>query len=236
MNNPLPLVVANLKANLTWDEVSQWISKVGPLSQKFKGTIVLCPSYPFLTQALWQIKSSSFNIELGSQDVSKFESGAYTGEVSASQLAGICQFAIVGHSERKKYFQETDSDITKKVSLLLKNNLKPLLCINAINQLEAFLKESTEIKQKASEIIFVYEPPGAISGGGEYKPEEPQVAAANAKKIQEIIGTQVTTIYGGSINPQNAQSLFSIDSLNGGLIGQASVDPLTFCQILEIVK
>lgn len=236
MNNPLPLVVANLKANLTWDQMSEWIERVGPKAEGFKGTIIFCPSYPFLAAASQKINNGSINIRLGVQDISKFEAGAYTGEVAASQLAGICQFAIVGHSERKKYFQETDSDIINKVSLLLKSNIKPLLCINAVNQLESFLKESAEIKQKASEIIFVYEPPGAISGGGEYKPEDPQVAAANTKKIQEIIGTQVTTIYGGSINPQNAQSFFSMDNLNGGLIGQASVDPQTFCQILEIVN
>ena len=236
MNNALPLVVANLKANLTWEEVSLWISEVGSISGNYKGTIVLCPSYPFLAQAQWQIKSNSFNIKLGSQDISKFESGAYTGEVSAFQIATICGFAIIGHSERRKYFSETDGDITKKVSLLLKNNIQPLLCVNSLNQLESYLKESAEIKEKASEIIFVYEPPGAISGGGDYKPEDPQVAAANAKKIQEAIGTQVTTIYGGSINPQNAKSFFSMDSLSGGLIGQASVNPQTFCQILELAE
>ena len=229
-------MVANFKANLTWEEVSLWISEVGSRAGNYKGTIVLCPSYPFLAQAQWQIKSNSFNIKLGSQDISKFESGAYTGEVSAFQIATICGFAIIGHSERRKYFGETDGDITKKVSLLLKNNIQPLLCVNSLNQLESYLKESVEIKEKASEIIFVYEPPGAISGGGDYKPEDPQVAAANAKKIQEAIGTQVTTIYGGSINPQNAKGFFSMDNLSGGLIGQASVNPQTFCQILEIVK
>jgi len=236
MNNPLPLVVANFKANLTWDEVSGWIGKVGPLSQNFKGTIVLCPSYPFLAQAQRQIKSSSFNIKLGSQDISKFESGAYTGEVSASQIAAICEFAIIGHSERRKYFGEIDSDVSEKLNLLLKNNITPILCISDISQLESYLENGNTIKEKAADIIFVYEPPSAISGGGDFKPEDPQVASENAGKIQDLVGSKIMTIYGGSINADNALSFFEKGNINGGLIGQASLDPQTFGQILEKIN
>ena len=236
MNNPLPLVVANLKANLTWDDISSWLKLIGPASVGFKGTIVLCPSYPFLAQALWQIKASSFNIKLGSQDVSKFETGAYTGEVSASQIADICKYCIIGHSERRKYFNETDSDVSKKLSLLLKNNITPILCISDIGQLESYLENGNVIKENATEIIFVYEPPSAISGGGDYKPEDPQVANENAQKIVNLVGSEVITIYGGSINPQNAQSFLSQNNLNGGLIGQASLSPQTFNDILKIAN
>ena len=236
MNNPLPLVVANLKANLTWDEVSNWIDTIGSKSNNFKGTIVLCPSLPFLAAAARKINDGSLRIKLGTQDISKFEAGAYTGEVAAAQLKGICQFAIIGHSERKKYFAETDGDVMKKVDLLLKNNITPLLCINAISQLESYLGGNSRIKQIAPEIVFVYEPPGAISGGGDFRPEDPLVAVNNAKKIKEIIGTQVITIYGGSINPQNAKSFFSQGGLDGGLVGQASIDPQVFGQILENIN
>ena len=88
----------------------------------------------------------------------------------------------------------------------------------------------------SEKIIVVYEPPGAISGGGTYKPDSPEDANANASKIGEILGKRVATLYGGSINPENAASFFSKENIDGGLVGQASTEPKTFVDILKNTK
>jgi len=233
MSNPLPLLVANLKANLTWGEISSWIDKIGPKSNTFKGTVILCPSSPFLKSAAKKIKESSFNIKLGPQDISKFQTGAYTGETAASQIKDFCQFCIVGHSERRKYFTESDLDVSKKLTRLLEAQISPILCISDPNQLQAYFSSNASLKEKSQEIIFVYEPPDAISGGGAYKPESPRTASENAAKFQDLVGQNSIIIYGGSVNPQNVKSFLDKENIHGALVGQASLDPESFGQIVE---
>jgi len=236
MNEHYPIVIANLKANLIWNQVSQWIDKVGPKASKFKGTIILCPSAPFLAASFQKIHEKSFNIKLGSQDISIHSMGAYTGEFVASQIEDLVGYSIVGHSERRKYFNETDENVIAKIRFLISSNIIPVLCVSDLRQLESYLKKGSQIIENLKKIIFVYEPPTAISGGGEYKPEKPEVANKNALEISQKLGQKVTTIYGGSINPENARKFFSQANLDGGLIGQASVNPETFLQILESVS
>ena len=130
MDSATPLVVANLKANKTWDEVSSWIDEVASFAQNFAGTIVFCPSYPFLSAAFQKISQNGINLKLGSQDISRFEQGAYTGEVAASQIDDLVKFAIIGHSERRKYFGESDENVVKKVELLISASITPILCVS----------------------------------------------------------------------------------------------------------
>ncbi|MFI5205718.1 MAG: triose-phosphate isomerase, partial [Candidatus Paceibacterales bacterium] len=98
------------------------------------------------------------------------------------------------------------------------------------------LKEGQDILGNLDKIVFVHEPPSAISGGGQYHPQDPEEADTNAAKISERIGKKVTTIYGGSINPQNAASFFSQKNIDGGLVGQASLNPSSFVEIIEAVS
>ena len=248
MNEPLPLearrakwgtpiVVANFKAHKKLDEMESWIDKVGPKASEFAGTVIVCPSFPFLAAAYSKLNppagGQNSQLQLGAQDISKFEEGPYTGEVSASQLAKICQFAIVGHSERRKYFGEGDADVIQKVGFLINNSITPILCVSDLKQLDSYIKEGKTIVENAEKIIFVYEPPSAISVDGDYRPEDPEVADQNAGEIGKILNKKVVTLYGGSINPQNVQSFFSKENIAGGLIGQACLDAETFLQLIS---
>ena len=243
MNEPLPIVVANFKAHKNWDEMESWTDQVGSSVSDFTGTIIICPSSPFLTSAYSKLQTSSFakategkqnsKLKLGAQDISKFEQGPYTGEVSASQVAKICQYAIVGHSERRKYFGEGDSDVIQKVGFLINNSITPILCVSDLKQLDSYVKEDKTIVDNTQKIIFVYEPPSAISADKDYKPEDPEVADQNAGEIGKILNKKVVTLYGGSINPQNVQAFFSKENIAGGLIGQACLDADFFLQLIS---
>src|SRR3989344_1502140 len=236
MNEPLPIVVANLKANKTWDENALLIDDVAKTDTQFFCTIIFCPSHPFLASAFAQISQNGINLKLGSQDISRFEQGAYTGEVAASQIADLVKYAIIGHSERRKYFGETNEDVIEKVKLLLTAKITLVLCISDFKQLDTYIAKGQVIVKNKDKIIFVYEPPSAISGGGEFRPDSPQNANEQAAKIKERIGRGAVVIYGGSINPQNAQSFFRQENIDGGLVGQASLDSQQFIQILMAAR
>src|SRR3989344_3511959 len=233
MNEPRPIMVANFKAHKNWDEMESWIDQVAPKTSEFEGTVIVCPSFPFLSSASSKLQIQNSKLKLGTQDISKFDQGPYTGEVSASQVAKICQYAIVGHSERRKYFGETDSDVIQKVGFLINNSITPILCVSDLKQLDSYVKEGKTIVDNAQRIIFVYEPPSAISGDRDYRPEDPESANQNAGEIGKILNKKVVTLYGGSINPQNIQAFFFKENIAGGLIGQACLDADTFLQLIS---
>jgi len=128
---------------------------------------------------------------------------------------------------------EKDDDVIEKVKNLLEHSITPVLCVSNLDQLDSYIERGQMIIQEAEKIIFVYEPPSAISGGGDYHPESPKVANENAKKIIQKIGKDVTLLYGGSINPENISEFFSQEKINGGLVGQASTNPTTFLKLIS---
>ena len=227
-----PILIANWKATKTIKETTEWVKVAKPdLEDVDHADIILCPpntSLPFVTSLF-----RDTNVKVGAQDVSKFKKGAYTGETTADMLDGLVDYCIVGHSERRKYFSETDDDVIEKVKNLLEYSITPILCVSNLVQLASYLDRGKIIVESTEKIIFVYEPPGAISGGGSYKPDSVEDADTNAGKIGEKLGKSVTTLYGGSINPENAAAFFSKENIDGGLVGQASTDPNTFVGILE---
>src|SRR3990167_1373273 len=167
MNDPLPLearraeletplVIANHKANKTWEDLSIWLKEVSQEAANFSGSVILCPSGPFLALSSAEIKSKNIPIKLGAQDISKFTEGPYTGEFAAAQIKGIVNFAIIGHSERSRYFGETDDEVIRKLELCFESQLTPIFCVRDANHLDSYLKKSELIKERNHQIIFVY--------------------------------------------------------------------------------
>lgn len=219
MNDSLPLVIANLKANKTWEEISLWLDQVGQKSSSFHGTIVLCPSHPFITSAFQKIKSASWRIKLGSQDISKFEQGAYTGEVAASQIANLCHYSIIGHSERRQNFAEDDQVLATKVQNAKKSGLEPIFCI-----------QGAETKIPDGVTIVAYEPIFAIGTGN---PDTP----TNARQVVQTVkqkGDRLV-IYGGSVTKDNAKEYLSSGIIDGLLIGTSSLDPQSLIKIIHSI-
>lgn len=217
MNDNLPLVVANFKANQTWDDLEIWLETVGPPAATFTGTIIVCPSMPFLSQASRKIKSAKWQIKLGSQDISRFEQGAFTGEFAASQIADQVSYAIIGHSERRHNFGEDDEILAAKVGNALKVGIMPIFCVE---------DSQTSIPQNVK--IVAYEPAFAIGTGNPDTPENAQAISQELKAKGDLI-----VLYGGSVNKENCKNFLAKGLIDGLLIGSASLDPDIFISILK---
>lgn len=228
-------IVANWKSNKTTLQAQEWLEGITNFKSQISNDteIIVCPSFTLLPGMKSIIAEKQLPIQLGAQNVSNFEEGAYTGEINAKQAGEFVTHAVVGHSERRRLLHETDEDVQAKVKQLLAHNIMPVLCISDMVQLDHYLAESTVLKDNADKIIFVYEPPSAISGGGAYHPESPEDANKNAAEISNKIGKRVITLYGGSVNPENAATLFAQEYIDGGLIGQASLTPESLLNIVQ---
>lgn len=205
--------------------------------------IGIAAPFPYLLQAVDLLKNSQ--IVVGSQDCSQFaEKGAYTGEVSATMVKDCgAQFVLIGHSERRTYFNEQNQILRKKIDNALACDLIPILCVGETleqrqaGQETAVVGEQLAVLQGLSvnHIAVAYEPVWAI-GTGEVATGE-QIAAMHAflhKEILSIMGENVTirTLYGGSVNANNAAEILSIDKVNGALVGGASLKAEAFSAII----
>lgn len=216
------LIVLNNKCNLTLEEFDKYQGELKKINST--NELILCPSNIYLT------RFNLNNFELGSQNVSSYKTGAFTGEASAKQLKSIgVKYSIVGHSERRNYQKETNSDINKKIKQLISHNIIPILCIGETkedkdnNQTTNILKKELEeclndIEDK-SKVIIAYEPIWAIGTG--IIPT--QVEIDNVLKIVKETYSNNKTIYGGSINSINVDSLKKSTMIDGYLLGGLSL-------------
>jgi triosephosphate isomerase len=198
----------------------------------------VCPPFPYLQQVCDLLRGTP--IALGAQNVSEHAQGAYTGEVSASMLVELgCKYALVGHSERRQLYRESDSQVAVKFGAARSAGLTPILCVGETleereagrteevlgRQLDAVLK--TGIFEKA---VLAYEPVWAIGTGRNATPEQAQAVHAFLRKKT---GNEVRILYGGSVKPQNAAAIFAMPDIDGGLIGGASLVAADFLAILR---
>jgi len=226
-------IVANWKSNKTLEEVKSWFDAIKQFPIPERKEIIVCAPFIFLSEIRAIIKNNNLSVKLGVQNISSFDQGEYTGEICAKQVSDFATYAIIGHSERRKYFHETDNDVIVKLKQLAENNITPILCVSDMKQMDYYLSKDTTVLDKAGDIIFVYEPPSAISEGGQFHAESPKIANQNAGQISQKIGRKVTTLYGGSVNSGNAGSFSTLDNIDGCLIGQASLDVQEFCKIIQ---
>lgn len=242
------LIVANWKMNLNTHEASLFVHKLAGLVPVHRDVeVVLAPTLLVLQSLSLQIDRHQFKLAV--QNLYWRDSGAFTGEVSATQLRGVVDYAIVGHSERRHIFHETDKDVRNKVQAAIRNEIKPILCIGETAQ-ERTDGETREIlhdqlvgglanitSEELQYITIAYEPVWAIGTGNNAMPDDVKMAADTIRnQIKHLYGAQaadeIRILYGGSVKPESAASYLAIDGVDGLLIGGASLDAHGFSDIV----
>jgi triosephosphate isomerase len=224
-----PLVFGNWKSHFTVDEALSWLEDYRKLIeterffQEVKATI--CAPFTTLYPLNQRIKEQSLALALGGQDLSATDEGAYTGEVSARMLAELVDYVLVGHSERRRLFGESGEVVRRKLEKALEVGLTPILCAASLDQIPAGVKGN-------SRVIVMFEPPAAISKGGQYRAEAPEEIKEILREWRKGIGSEVKLFYGGSVNPENVTEIFAQSGVDGVVVGHASLDPTTFVEIL----
>ncbi len=243
------VIAGNWKMNMLPNEAIAFIEELTPLVKDTENEVILCVPYTDLFYSL--LTAQGTNIKIGAQNMHFEDNGAYTGEVSAKMLKSIgVEYVIIGHSERRQYFAETDETVNKKVKKALQENLKPIVCVGETleereagktseiitNQTEKALEGIDE--NQLENIIIAYEPIWAIGTGKTATSEDANNSIKEIRnKIMEIYGQnmskRVIIQYGGSVKSTNAKELFTTSDIDGGLVGGASLKAEEFSKIVN---
>ncbi|MDR1006245.1 MAG: triose-phosphate isomerase [Bacteroidales bacterium] len=246
------IVAGNWKMNLDFSQADDLICEVADIlsdDDLSDRDVVICPPFPYLEMATDEAEEADFYV--GAQNVCSKAAGAYTGEVSAQMLAAMnINYCIVGHSERRKIYFETNKDVSEKIDRLMEYDITPIVCVgenlteresgNHFNVIKEQISEGLFhlSKDKIQDIIIAYEPVWAIGTGKTASSEQ-------AQEIHKFIRTTIdehygqgtseciSILYGGSCNATNAQGLFAMPDIDGGLIGGASLNAKDFCSIVR---
>lgn len=244
------LMAANWKMYKTPDQAWDFLRDFLPLAADHnRDEMVVCPAYIAVAAAVEAAKGS--NVAVGAQNLHWEKEGAYTGEVSAGMLLAIgCSHVIIGHSERRQYFGESDDTVNLKLKTALEAGLTPIVCVGEVlEEREAGLTEDVLRRQclrafhaisakKAGKLIVAYEPVWAIGTG---KTATPQLAAEAHQLIRgeagkafgQAFADNLRILYGGSVKPENAKALMAEEEIDGALVGGASLDPKSFAAIVK---
>ena len=248
------IVAGNWKMNLDYETgVSLFSEIVNMVKDEVIGQqeIVVCSPFIHLS-SIGKLAQGVNNVAIGAQNIHQAESGAYTGEISASQVKSVgVEYVILGHSERRAYFGETDQLLAEKVNTTLANNLKPIFCIGETKEERESGKFFDVIKTQLeagvfhlsaaefANVVLAYEPVWAIGTGLTASPEQAQevhafIRQTLAAKYGQELADDTTILYGGSCNPSNAATLFAQADIDGGLIGGASLKSRDFLEIVKV--
>ena len=243
----VPMIAGNWKMNTTVSEAIELVNEMGPGLEEIDNVDkVICPPFISLAAVGELIKESS--IKLGAQNIYFVERGAYTGEISPLMLADLCEFVIIGHSERRQYFNETGEIVNKKIRAALPAGLKPILCIGErLEENEAGRTEEVVTEQLRSSLanvdypnglVVAYEPVWAIGTGkaatGKQANETIGLIRHNISKLYNKESAQNTLIlYGGSVTADNAAEFMQQPEIDGALVGGASLKAAQFVSIVK---
>lgn len=243
------VIAGNWKMNKLPNEAIELIEKLTPLVKDTDSEVIVCVPYIDLFYVLMQTQGT--NIKVGAQNMHWEEKGAYTGEISGDMLSKMgVEYVIIGHSERRAYFAETDETVNKKIKSALNYNLKPIVCVGeSLEQRETgvakeIITKQTELaldgvdSKDLEKIIIAYEPIWAIGTGKTATKEDANESIKWIReKIVEKYGQQVADgviiQYGGSVKSSNAKELFEMSDIDGGLVGGASLDAEEFAKIVN---
>ena len=243
------VLAGNWKMNMLPGEAIEFITELEPLVKDTKNEVILCVPYTDLFYAL--LTAQNTNIKIGAQNMHFEEKGAYTGEISGKMLKSInVEYVIIGHSERRQYFNETDETVNKKIKAAFANGLKPIVCVGeTLEQREAgktveIITKQTELAlegltdEQVKNTIIAYEPIWAIGTGKTATSEDANNSIKEIRnKIADIYGKdvaeEVIIQYGGSVKSTNAKELFEMSDIDGGLVGGASLKAEEFSKIVN---
>jgi triosephosphate isomerase len=252
MANRTPLIAGNWKMNLTHLEGIALVQKIAfTLPEKYLKhvEVAVFPPFTALRSVQTLIEADKIDFKYGAQDLSAYDSGAYTGEISGIQLAKLgCTYVLVGHSERREYHGETDELLAKKVNAAYKHGLIPMLCVgeglevreagnqveHSVNQLLAATADVTP--EQAESIVLAYEPVWAIGTGRVATPADAQevcaaLRVALADKYGQELADKIRILYGGSVKSGNVAEICAQTDVDGALVGGASLDGTEFATL-----
>ena len=231
-------IIANFKMYKTADEINEYCNEFVPLVDGCKEKIALCPTFVNIERMVNLLKDT--NIFVGAQNCAEHEEGAFTGEVSAKMINNVgAKLVIIGHSERRRYYNESNEAIKEKLDKALKENLTPVVCLSdegdgdldetLQDQLKVILNDVTN-----TNIVLAFEPVWAIGTGKTMQNDDIEKTLSKVKEIAKIyLGYMPEVLYGGSVNVNNAKEILLLKSVDGVLVGGASKNPYDFAKICK---
>lgn len=231
------LIAGNWKMNLTKQEAVTMLKNLLeiPLSEEVE--VLIAPSFAVLDTSYEMLKDSG--IKLGAQNVSEYDKGAYTGEVSCEMLKSVgVEYIILGHSERRSYFNETNKVVNAKVKKALNNDFKVILCVGETLEDRENGRAFDVVKEQLLEsldgvnmqVVVAYEPIWAIGTGNTCSTED---AEEMCKFIRTLLGDDYRILYGGSVNPSNISELMKMEDIDGALVGGSSLKAVDFSKLVN---